>query len=205
MSVLISLVKSFSSTSVFDRIQEDFVAINKTLQKQGLPAHMETVDSGEENLKFPEVCWRYSSIHYLRYLAAKFIENPLWVPDKASANKSKIPARLCKQICEEKQSHLICHSDFDGYYLPIDFELIIFDREVGVCLGSSVQLHKELEDLAKKLNLDLGDYTPDLEELFKVREREFKKDFLGTHKWLLLCLYNIATASILYESAIRFT
>jgi hypothetical protein len=122
------------------------------------------------------------------------IEQPNWIPDPALSKKKKIPQELNKLICQERRSHLMCHSDAEGYYVPIDFELVIFDKDVGGWLGSSIWLKQELEELAEKMRFELGEYMPNLQKLHKMRKEELDKDAFGYQKWVLLCLYNIATA-----------
>lgn len=206
MSLSIGLVRQFSENFFLKNfIQGDFIYINEALQSHGLPLYTEPPASVVKGVDFPEVTWSYSTIHYLRYIAAKFIEDPTWIADESSSQKYKIPAKLRDKIYQERRSHLICHSDFDGYYVPIDFETVIFDQRSGGWLGSSVRLRKELEELAEKLKIDLGEYTPNLSRLLALREQELKEDILKHQKWTLLCLYNIATASVRYSSAIYFS
>lgn len=69
-------------------------------------------------------------------------------------------------------------------------------------LGSSIAFHNELQGLALKLNFELGSYSPYFTE---ERRQMLVNDPFGQEKWVLLCLYTIATASIHYGSAIVFS
>ena len=58
-------------------------------------------------------------------------------------------------------SHLLVHSDAEGYYVPIDFGDPIFDDELpGSMLGSSQALLRELVDVAPHIGIDLVDGRP---------------------------------------------
>ena len=72
-------------------------------------------------------------------------------------------------------------------------------------MGSSIQLKDELTELADKLKLDLGNYTPDFELLCEERIYELEHDPLGFEKMLLLCLYNFCLASIKYDLIIELS
>lgn len=58
-------------------------------------------------------------------------------------------------------SHLLCHSDCEGYYLPVEFDDILFpDDELGIpggMVGSSVALLRELVYVASYLGIALDD------------------------------------------------
>ncbi|MBE9207932.1 hypothetical protein IQ244_15650 [Nostoc sp. LEGE 06077] len=208
MSVTIWLAREWSDEELLEFVEGDLVDINNVLQQQGLPTHQEAFGEWVQNLEFPQLSWSYSTIHYLRYFAARFIENRGWNPTVEDSNKKDIPTYLGDYIFELKKSHLICHSDCNGYYLPIDFETVIYDQNLpGYWLGSSIYLVKELEYLAELLSFNLGEFTPNLNKVYEQRKEELdnKSDFLSVHKSLLLDLYNVAQASVEYGSAIAFT
>ena len=53
-------------------------------------------------------------------------------------------------------SHLLCHSDAEGYYVPIDFADIIVDDEIpGGMIGSSQRLFAELVAVAPAIGIEL--------------------------------------------------
>lgn len=65
--------------------------------------------------------------------------------------KSKTPATPAYE-------HLLCHSDADGFYVPQDFEHVLFDSEesrpgIGGMVGSSVRLLEECLTLAQAISL----------------------------------------------------
>jgi hypothetical protein len=205
MSLSIGLVRKFSDEVISNIFTEDFIAINRVLQAHSLPPHIEPGETVIEGEILPWTSCSYSQIHDLRYMIAKFIENPTWLPDISRQKNREISQELYARIRQEKRSHFLCHSDVFGYYVPIDFEKFIVDETIrGGLVGSSIRLTKELEELAEKLNFNLGEYTPDFKQLSQQRRDELDNDSLKNQKWLLLCLYNIALASIRYGNAIYF-
>lgn len=59
-------------------------------------------------------------------------------------------------------SHLLCHSDCEGFYLPVDFEVVLIDsqdqdRIPGGLLGSSYRLRDELLAIAPALGITVSD------------------------------------------------
>ncbi|KPQ38783.1 MAG: hypothetical protein HLUCCO16_11235 [Phormidium sp. OSCR] len=204
MSLSISLAKGFSNKFRETFFNRDLIKINSVLEASNLPIYFESLDRTVEEKVLPEMNLTYSQLHQLRYIAAKIIEDSTLNFDLDQRKRYKIPTKLRNKIYLERKSHLICHSDFDGYYIPIDFELVIQDRELGGWLGSSIRLHEELKKIAAKLNLNLGTYTPDLNQLYEMRKQELEADPLGGIKLILLGLYNVTTASIHYNSAIIF-
>lgn len=112
-----------------------------------------------------------------------------------------MPPGLRQLIYQEGISHLVCDIRCTVFYIPVLFDKVIYKAGFGsIC--SSISLREELEEIAEKLNLDIGEYTPNIDVLIKRSKEEFKFDFLGGHKLTLLCLYNLVLASISYGSAI---
>ena len=72
-------------------------------------------------------------------------------------------------------------------------------------MGSSINFCNELKEIADKLELDLGSYTPDLELLYENRFKELDNDLLEFEKMLLLFLYNMTLGSIKYDLIIEIT
>jgi len=176
--------------------------INQELKEQHFPLHEEPQASLFKEIHLPEINWLYSTSEGLEFLAAKFIENPSWIPpNNREAYCVILTTSHCK-IFQSGRSHIVCLPKNVGYYVPIDFKSSLLYQ--SPTLGSSIAFRDELKELAIKLNLDLGKYNPDFEALRVEREQELEEDPFGQEKWILLCLYNLATASINYGSAIIF-
>lgn len=182
--------------------REAVTRINQELKAADLPLHDEPQASLFEDIYLPEIEWRYSKSECLEFIAAKFIEDPSWIPPTNREDYRVISTISLQKIFQSRRSHIVCLPKNVGYYVPVDFKLSLLDRSFG--LGSSLAFRDELKELAIKLNLNLGDYTPHFERLRIEREQGLKEDPFGQEKWILLCLYNLATASINYGSAIVF-
>ena len=101
---------------------------------------------------------------------------------------------------------MLCHSDAEGFYVPIDFpEVLIDERIAGAYLGSSVRLAHELVLVAPALEIELdrdGTLTPqEAQRLYALTEKE---DGLFRELTGWLDLYEAARLSLAQKSAIVF-
>jgi hypothetical protein len=99
-------------------------------------------------------------------------------------------------------SHLLCHSDSAGYYVPVEFDDPLFlPRQAGVdgggIVGSTQRLLKELVGMAPAIDLDLYDD--------RTLSNEFDDDDpFGSEKITWLMLYSACLAGIEGGHAIVF-
>ena len=151
----------FEAVTEIERYQKDFRAINKLLKAAGVSSHKEKPAGAEY---YWQAGMGYSSIHFLRrFAAALAVNGDLPEPLKRSAKASSAPELQTYSQQREKSKfkgaydHLVCHSDADGYYVPVDFSQVLnTDQSVsltGGYLGSSVRLQHECQTLAKHLEL----------------------------------------------------
>ncbi|MBX9941470.1 MAG: hypothetical protein K2Y32_19560 [Candidatus Obscuribacterales bacterium] len=138
--------------------KEEFELVNKALKMHGLPEHVEP----EELLEFDSLgsclSFPYSFVHYLRTAMAYARNNRTqqqYLEDKPEGDENN--ELLQCELFEKTTSHIICHSDCEGYYLPLDFEDIIFADEdyqfAGGMLGSSKKVLEELLSCADFLGI----------------------------------------------------
>jgi hypothetical protein len=102
-------------------------------------------------------------------------------------------------LSDTLENHLICHSDTDGYYVPVDFEMPLFAPEHmvsgGGIIGSSVRLKQELVWLAPYLDIQLhGDELTNA-ELERVRHTS-RDDPFRMEKIVWLALFEHARVSL---------
>ena len=157
---------------------------NQELSRCGIQTYCYR-DNKNDDLILPWMSLSPSDLDYLKFIANNLRKNPKWFPDENFISQ-RIPSHLKQEIISENKSHLICHMNFCGYYVPIDFGDILLPNEFLTSIGSSVSLFNELKDIASKLKLDLGNYTPDFEILYETRVFELENDLLGFEKMLLL-------------------
>jgi hypothetical protein len=136
------------------------------LRANGLPGHVE--EPGE----LPPHEYRCelvgtlagSWLHCLRRLHALILQNgsdPGWWPDPAPEDCPGRDPLLDRAIDRELtvyiRSHLIVHADAEGWYVPIDFEDMLYDDGAaglpGGILGSSPRLLAELRSIAPWLGI----------------------------------------------------
>lgn len=135
--------------------------INRLLAANGLPSH-------EEPESLPSFPYRggcpsfpYAWTPYL-YRAVAFARQ---APDQFCPVREGENPYLDKRVNAELytfvESHLICHSDTEGYFVPIDFPDILVDNRkgglVGRILGSSQRALAELVRTAPLLGVRLND------------------------------------------------
>ncbi len=105
-------------------------------------------------------------------------------------------------------SHLLCHSDAEGFYLPIDFQQILFDESgqiAGQMVGSSYRLRDELVLVAPRIGVRLsGDMLPDA-EADKINADFDEETGIWLERIVWLSLFEASRLSIKHNTAIHFT
>lgn len=143
----------------YDAFSENFEDVNRLLAAHSLPAHTEPNDVEPWGAEM----YGYSSLHYLRRLAA-YVDSGMSLPEPGGSNSSEDP-RLeayfqdvtgqrrgwLRRLMQSRSSfrrefdHLIVHSDAEGFYLPQDFVHVLFatsDAEVpGGMVGSTPRFY----------------------------------------------------------------
>ena len=107
--------------------------------------------------------------------------------------------------------HLLLHSDAEGYYLPQDFDPVLFppkDYQIpGGIIGSSVKLKEECERLAAALQLPL-ELDPEGEEVWEATESQGEGDLqwqrYGIESFVCIRLYAACQRSLRNGAAIVF-
>lgn len=155
-----------------EHYRRQFEAVNKALDAEGLPPHREP-----ESLKssYSEDLFGYSALHHLRHVAAfSWRGYGLPTPGLGDPSRDPVVAEYNETMAGRKQpflgklfgkglptspryDHLMFHSDAEGYYVPQDFEEVVFPGDdlgiAGAMIGSSARLQKECAALAKLLGI----------------------------------------------------
>jgi hypothetical protein len=205
MSLIISLAQKTKNNLHYHKyLDQTFLYLNKILMSAGLPIYQYAPKMLSQETVLPWMkCWP-SDLDYLKFIAAQLKENPNWNPDKNFVGQ-RISVDLKRKFIAENKSHLICHENYTGFYIPVDFKDKCLPDMFLRSLGSSISLRDELAWLACKLKLNVKKYNPDFEILYKEREYELKDDPLGFEKMLLLYLYNLSLASVTHNLIIEFS
>jgi hypothetical protein len=138
-----------------DYLRADFAQINQVLAENGFPPHHEPESLPAISSRSPPGQLGYSflpffvrAIAYARQAPKEF--TPVGKEDPA---KDK---RLDRELSVKMDSHIICHSECEGYYVPVDFpNPICDDRVLGGWLGSSQGALAELVLAAPLLEIPL--------------------------------------------------
>jgi hypothetical protein len=185
-------------------LRADFAVIAKLLQENGLPPHHEPESLPPIRSRAPSGSLPYAwlpyfgrAIAYARQAPNEF--TPLGRGDPAADR------RLDRERSVAMDSHIICHSDCEGYYVPVDFRDPIYDdRAVGRVLGSSQRVLAELVLAAPLLGIPLRSG-----ELSDEAAREIAEELEGAHPcWrerrVWLKFFEAARNSVAFGTAIVF-
>lgn len=189
--------------------EADFAVANRKLAEAGLPQHVEPRSLPPLDSRAPLDGLPYSFIHYLRRAYAHRVTTPGWIATPLPEDVDPTEDETLEDVAGMFESHLLCHSDAEGFYLPVDFEEVIFADEgegdlPGGMLGSSYRLLEELVLVAPALGIALSDGQLSDEEAARIADSMGDDDGLyrETESWLLL--YESARLSIAHKSAIVF-
>ena len=203
----------------------DILILCSYLESCGFTAHQE-----------PEVCplfsmemFGYSGLHYLRRIAAHLnLRQKLPNPGDENASQDAVLQEYFGLLTKPRGSflnrllgnhktireydHLILHSDAEGFYVPQDFESVLFPSEhlkiPGGMVGSSQRLLAETTRLAQVLELPL-DLEPESEEVWGAAESQGTGKMLwqryGIESYTCFRLYHAAKHSIAHSAVIVFT
>lgn len=139
----------------------------------------------------------YSTIHYLRRASALQRRGDEVTPVPPGEEPDSEPAR---EETYDLSSHLICHADDSGYYIPVDFDDPLFLELGDVC--SSHQLLGELKACASAIGISLDD-DGTLSDSEAGRVATLEGPY--SNEWMAwLALYEAARISIATGHAIVF-
>jgi hypothetical protein len=186
-----------------DWTRRSLAELNAALQRAGLPEHHEPERFEQPPHQSMRSCtsFPYSFLHYLRRAFAHVREG-LPVPDDDNLRPEH--DSIVEDASTMFDSHLLCHSDAEGFYVPIDFAEPIFDDDVlGSMLGSSHALLRELIEVAPHIGvaLDNGRPTPACEAELQAIEDTGP---LWRERLVWYTLFEAATISIKYNTLIVF-
>jgi len=187
--------------------REDLVHVNRVLQANDLPAHVEPEELPELSHRADLGGFPYGWLHYLRRAVAYARQAPREFRPVAEGEDPSQDDRIDRELSVLMDSHLICHSDCEGYYVPIDFPDPLYDDEdalVGGILGSSQRAQAELIQTAPLLGIDLTDGGPTKTIIDTIRDEEYGAHPLGIERKVWLSLYEKFRLSVEHGTAVVF-
>lgn len=187
---------------------EEMAVINKALEENDIPPHVEPTKLPELISRCELISYPYAFLHYLRRFYARATDDPNWVPTPVREGEDPSADKIVDKQSNLFESHLLCHSDAEGYYLPIDFEDVVVDDDEEICGGlacSSYRLMEELVSIAPKLGIELSNGELSDAAAKKINEESTTEDSpFWIEKIVWLSLFEAARLSIEHKTAIRF-
>ena len=190
-----------------DSFRRSLDKVNKVLVKNKLPRHVEpevlTLSKNRARLRG----YSYSYLHHLRRFAAHAAAKPDWKPKPFPASKNPANDPVVIDEMSMLDSHLLCHSDCEGFYVPIDFPDPIFADEKlipGGMLGSSQGLMRELVAVAPFLGVTLKNGRLTDAEAMRINEVVAEEGPFGIELAVWLSLLEATRLSIQHGTAICF-
>jgi len=189
-------------------LENSLSRLNEVLKENGLDEHIEPKKLAGMSNRSRLSGFPYPFLHYLRRYYAHLMVDPDRTPTEVGENENPADDSVTFEMSSMFSSHLLCHSDTGGFYLPLEFKEIIFDDEKkrieGGMLGSSFELRNELIQIAPKLDIKVDGYDLSDEEAEKVNTRgeSGKKYFREYCVWITL--FEAARLSIENKTAICF-
>jgi hypothetical protein len=183
--------------------QDSLEALNRVLVANGLNPHVEPRFGTPILSRARLSSFSYRSLHYLRRVYAHVADDPNWSAEGLSEGVDPTKDPVLDDAYSHFTSHLICHSDAEGYYVPQDFEEVIFDEAVpGSMVGSSQRLLRELQRSAPALGIRLAEGQLSNLEVRRVNGVVQSQTNLATELMVWIALYEAARASVQHGTLI---
>jgi hypothetical protein len=161
-----SLAVERGNEETYEIWRREFASVNSALIKAGLPSYNEPENAPATDRTWYGRIGSWRHIQTVRWVAASVAltgerpshETGADAPDALNRYESDLvhSGGLIKHLgsvtCRTSFDHLICHADNEGFYVPVDFERVISNDEVGL-LGSSHRLVAECDVLARFLEI----------------------------------------------------
>ncbi|MHA7943960.1 hypothetical protein ACJOV8_012865 [Formosa sp. 3Alg 14/1] len=185
-----------------------FDNINVILEKNNLEPHQEPDVLDQAPLfsgGFP-----YDFLHHLRRFAAHAWKNEYeenWVPTPFSPEEEPQGDEILEEHYSYMSSHLLTHSDTEGFYIPVQLPEVLFDTDEapvpGAMIGSSYDLLKELKTLTKPLGIILNEQDS-ISNLPELNKRIHDKGDFWVETLVCATLLDAAKFSITNKTSIVF-
>ncbi len=187
-------------------LRESLVHVNRVLRANGLPEHVEPEElpklSDRGLLGFP-----YSWLHYLRRAVAYARQAPAEFGPLPAGQQASEDDRIDRELSVFMDSHLICHSDCEGFYVPIDFPEPLYDDGDGLAggiLGSSQRALAEVILAAPLLEIELKGERPTNLVVDSIQKEDDDAHPLWVERKVWLAMYEKFRLSIEHKTAVVF-
>jgi len=148
-----------------EAFEEDLAEVNRVLAAAGLPPHTEPREAIEFDSRASIESFPYSFIHYLRRAYAHRVLAPDWVATPLADDVDPTADPKIQTLLDSEDSHLLCHSDAEGFYVPVDFREVLFDEREEDEIEEEEEEDDEDVDLSRgREEDDIGDEEEDEED-----------------------------------------
>ena len=188
-------------------IQEQLGVVNRVLADNGLPAHQEPTEVPPTIRRDAVSGFPYSFLHHLRRAYAHAVSHPSWKASPFPPDADPADDPVLEEEAGMLESHLLCHSDAEGFYVPVDFDEVLMDEQgelAGGLLGSTHTLQRELARVAPALGIELVDGVLGDAQVAAIQRRSDQEDGLHIELMVWLCLFEACNESIVHRTAIGF-
>jgi hypothetical protein len=209
----------------FEDFRKPYDKLNDLLRQCGLPAHVEPEELPEEAI-YEGAMIGYGGLHSLRRLAAHWsLHGSLPEPDRGQPAAENDPSVAQLYSVFERSDfrsrrkgildrilgrrpmfpHLLLHSDAEGFYVPLEFDDVLFEAGadpnsgLGGMVGSSVRLLEECETLAGLIDLP-PDIDPEDDRLIETIDeapadgplwRQYGREAFGLARLITACRLSV--------------
>lgn len=188
----------------FAYYQQVFAHLNDVLKSNKLPTYQEPTEIISEDSRALITSFPYSFLHYLRWVEVQLSINP-HVPLTPINSSDELDNKLNSvDFVDFMDNPLINHADNEGYYLPVDFDEVLFDEVENQSIGSSYHLMAVLQDIAPHLGISLVDSKLTDEEIVRLNQRIDDEHDFYREIIVWLALFEASRLSIQYHTAIVF-
>jgi len=209
LAISVGILASLDDAEGVRQYEQEFEKVNALLAKHALPRFNEPQQFSDGALarvahtsSFP-----YSFVHYLRRAFAYTRANKPVTPMEDGCDPALDPV-LDDEYSLHMDSHLCCHSDAEGFYLPLEMPVLYGDDHLHVAggmVGSSIGLLRELRTVASAIGVVFdGEQLPDDVAVRVHDESAHEKTALWREQMVWLALWSNATVSARAKTAIVF-
>jgi hypothetical protein len=180
--------------------------LNAVLEQHGLQAHREPTHLPELESRSACPSFPYSFLHYLRRVYAHAKRDPTWRAEPLETGRDPAQDDVLDEEIFMFESHLLNHADGEGYYVPQEFEDVIYEDDIaGTMIGSSQHLLRELIQAAPALGITLE--NDELSDVEAARINKVGESDAGLYRELTvwIALFEAARLSIEHNTLIVFS
>jgi hypothetical protein len=188
-------------------LREGLAAANKILSEHRLPLHSEPESLPGLKDRCSLNGYPYSFLHHLRRAYAHRKANPTWIAEPLPPGAKPTDDQILQAEYRRQTSHLLTHSDAEGFYLPVDFKDVLFDRGEGLpgeMIGSSFRLLQELVFVAPAIGIELHESELTDHQAEEINNLLEAQTGLFIEKIVWLSLFEAARLSNEHKTAIVF-